>query len=158
MTQKADTKELELPETEYIRDVENRVFQTIVLQVVSDTEGVNLIEGSLFDNLLGRDTLERVKSVQVEQDSKQQSLNVKLEVNIDYGIPIPEKASEIQSRVSEEITRLTGLHVSSVHVIFKNVTLSDATKKKLGFTVTQKPLITSVLNEKANNEYSETLS
>ncbi|MCH1429724.1 MAG: Asp23/Gls24 family envelope stress response protein [Chlamydiales bacterium] len=153
----SSTKELELPETEYVRDIENKVFQTIALQVISDTEGVSLVEGSLFDNLLGREGMERIKGVQVEQDGKQQSLSVRLEVNINYGIPIPEKASEIQAKISEEITRLTGLHVSSVHVIFKGVSLSDETKRNLGFMPTPQRLVSSTTKDNTDSEYSENL-
>ena len=46
-------------------------------------------------------------------------------MNIRYGIPIPDKAEEIQSKVAEEITRLSGLHVAAVHVIFRNVYLNN---------------------------------
>lgn len=126
-----DTKEFELPETVYVRDIENRVFQTIVLHCLANIDGITLLEGTLIDNLLRRDSLERIKGIYVEQDSKKHSVSVKVEVNLLYGIPIPEKANEIQGKVSKEVTKLTGLHVSCVHVIFKNVILSDAVKKRL---------------------------
>lgn len=134
-----DTKEFELPETEFVRDIENQVFQTIVLQVVSQTPGLSLLGASLIDNLLGREGNERVRGIHVEQDSKQQSVSVKLEVNIAFGLPIPEKAQEIQTAISEEITRLTGLHVSSIHVIFKNVTLPKETKEQIQQDLIQAP-------------------
>ena len=43
------------------------------------------------------------------------------EVNVEYGLPLPEKAEEIQTKISHEISRLTGLHVSTIHVVFKNL-------------------------------------
>jgi uncharacterized alkaline shock family protein YloU len=49
-----------------------------------------------------------------------------------YGICIPEKADEIQLKVTQELSRLTGLHVSLVHVIFKNL----ITKTELAEAVT----------------------
>ncbi len=116
-----DTKELELPETTFIRDIESRVFQSIALQCLSQVEGVEPLEGNLFDSLLGRDRLESVKGIHVEQDQKNHSVNVKVEINVAYGICIPEKAEEIQSKLLEEISQLTGLHVGSVHVVFKNL-------------------------------------
>jgi uncharacterized alkaline shock family protein YloU len=119
---KVDTKEFELPETLFVRDIENRVFQGIVLQCLSQIEGITLIEGNLIDSLLGRSALEgNIKGIYAEQDNKSQSVNLKVEVNICYGYSIPEKADEIQSKIAEDITRLTGLHVSCVHVVFKNV-------------------------------------
>ena len=115
-----DDKEIQLPETMFIRDIETRVFQAICLQTLAKIEGIGLLEGNLFDSLLGRE-LERIKGIHVEQDQKKQSVQVRVEINIGYGISIPEKAEEVQSRLAEEITKWTGLHVSSIHVIFKSL-------------------------------------
>lgn len=121
-----DTRGFELPETLFIRDIENKVFQSIVLQCLGHIRGITLVEGNLFDHLLGR-SAEGVTGIYSEQDSKNQSVNVRVEVNIVYGVKIPEKAEEIQTKIAEEITKLTGLHVSSVHVIFKNVVPAEET-------------------------------
>ena len=129
MYEKLDTKELNLPDTVLIRDIESRVFQAIVLQCLSRIEGIGLLEGNLFDSLLGRE-VERVKGIHVEQDQKQHSVLVKVEINISYGFSIPEKAEEIQSKIVEEVTRWSGLHVSSVHVIFKDLMLSPPEEKE----------------------------
>lgn len=117
---KLDAKELTLPETVYIRDIETRVFQAIVLHCLAKIEGVGLLEGNLFDSLLGRE-VERVKGINVEQDSKKNSVEVRAEINVVYGFSIPEKAEEVQTKIVEEVSRWTGLHVASVHVIFKNM-------------------------------------
>ena len=113
---------MNLPETVFIRDIETRVFQTIVLQSLSKIDGVGLLEGNLLDSLLGRE-VERVKGISVEQDSKKNAVEVKIEINIAYGFSIPEKAEEVQTKIVEEISRWTGLHVSSVHVVFKDMIL-----------------------------------
>lgn len=126
---KVDTKEFELPETLYVRDIENRVFQGIVLQCLSGIDGISLVEGNFIDSIFGRGAVEGVKGIYCEQDSKNQSISIKIEVNICYGYSIPQKAEEIQSLVSEEITKLTGLHVSGVHVVFKSIFLPDQFKK-----------------------------
>lgn len=118
---KVDTKEFEFPETVYVRDIDNRVFQGIVLQILSHIEGITLIEGNFIDSVLGRSGQESVKGIACDQDMKNHTVNIKVEVNVCYGISIPEKAEEIQTKIAEEITKLTGLHVASVHVIFKNV-------------------------------------
>lgn len=117
---KFDSKEFELPETVFSRDIETRVIQVIILQSLGKIEGVGLIGGNLIDTLFGRD-VERVKGIHVEQDSKNHLVKVKVELNIDYGISIPEKAEEIQNKIVLEITRLTGLHVASVHVVIKGL-------------------------------------
>lgn len=115
-----DAREIELPETVFIRDIETRVFQAIALQCLAKIEGIGLLEGNLFDSLLGRD-LERVKGIHVEQDQKKHSVDIRVEINIEYGISIPEKAEEVQTKLVEEISRWSGLHVAVVHVIFKNM-------------------------------------
>jgi uncharacterized alkaline shock family protein YloU len=119
-----DAKEMDLPETVFIRDIENRVFQAITIKCLSEITGVSLLEGNILDDLLGREGMERVKGIYIEQDAKNHAVNIKVELNIAYGISIPEKAEEIQLRLVKNITELTGLHVASVHVVFKNL-LSD---------------------------------
>lgn len=120
-----DTKEFELPETVFIRDIESRVFQALAMQCLAKIEGIAPLEGTLFDSLLGRDSADAAKGIHVEQDQKSHSVNVKVEVNVAYGISIPDKAEEIQARLAQEISRLTGLHVGCVHVVFKNLISSQ---------------------------------
>jgi uncharacterized alkaline shock family protein YloU len=116
-----DPKEIVLPDTVMIRDIENRVFQAIVVRCLSEIEGVAPGEGSLFASLLGREGQDCVRGVDIEQEDKKRSVAVRVEVNIAYGISIPEKAEEIQTKIAQEINRLTGLRVSRVHVIFKDL-------------------------------------
>lgn len=123
-------EEVELPDTTCVRDIDNRVFQSIVLQCLSQVEGIELSEGGIIDHLLGRGGGERIRGIQVDQDNKNHSVSIKIEVSIAYGLPIPGKADEIQQLVIREIARLTGLHVSSVHVLFKSLSLSSPTKEK----------------------------
>lgn len=123
-----DAKEFEIPETVFVRDIENRVFQNIVGQCLSKIRDVVLVEGGFIDNIFGRSGVEGVAGVQAEQDNANHSIRIRIEVNISYGVSIPDKADEIQTKVAEEITRLTGLHVASVHVVFKD--LISATQPK----------------------------
>ncbi|MCH9632267.1 MAG: hypothetical protein S4CHLAM6_05980 [Chlamydiae bacterium] len=125
MDENVDTQELEVAETTFIRDIENRVFQAIILQVLIKVKDINLIEGNLIDAILHRGSVERIKGIFVEQEAKSPTIKIKVEVNVLYGTSIPEKAKEIQQKISEEINNLTGLHVSTVHVIFKNVYIDE---------------------------------
>lgn len=118
---KVDAKELKFKDTLFIRDIETKVFQAITLKCLSKIEGIALIEGNFIDHLLGREGVERNKGIHIEQDAKNQSISVKIELNIAYGISIPDKAEEIQNKILNDIQELTGLHVSSVHVIFKSL-------------------------------------
>lgn len=151
---KVDTKEFELPETIFIRDIEDKVFQSIVLQCLAKTESISLVEGNFIDHLLGR-SAEGVKGIYTEQDDKNQSVNIKVEVNILYGTSIPEKAEEIQTKIANEITQLTGLHVSSVHVVFKNVISAEQASKLNQQISSQGPpqLMGSNLGEEYSDEF-----
>lgn len=127
---KVDTKEFELPETVFSRDIETRVIQVIILNCINNIESISFLGGNLIDTLFGRE-VDRVKGIHVEQDSKNHLVNVKVELNIDYGVPIPEKAEEVQSKIVEEITRLTGLHVATVHLVVKGLTPPQSQKEPL---------------------------
>ncbi len=151
---KVDTKEFELPETVFIRDIEDKVFQSIVLQCLAQIEGISLVEGNFIDHVLGR-SAEGVKGIYAEQDDKNQSVNIKLEVNILYGTSIPEKAEEIQTKIADEITKLTGLHVASVHVVFKNVISMEQASKlsQQGSSQNAPQLMESNLGEEYSDEF-----
>lgn len=125
---KVDKKEFELPRTVVSRDIETRVIQIIILYCVGKIDGVCFLEGNLIDAFFGRE-VERVKGIHVEQDSKNHSIKVNVEINVAYGVVIPEKAEEVQNKIVEEVTRLTGLHVASVHVVIKGVIPPKEEKK-----------------------------
>lgn len=125
-----DTKEFELPDTHFIRDIDSVVFQSIVLQCLAKIKGISLLDGGFLDTLLGREGGESVRGIHVSQDPANHSVSVKVEVNVFYGIIMPQKAEEIQSLVAYEITRLTGLHVAAVHVVFKNLILEEMAIKR----------------------------
>lgn len=114
-----DTKEIELPDTVFIRNIETPVFEAICIRCIAKIPGVTTLEANILDNLLGRDNPEGAKGIFVAQDNKNHSLHVKVELNVEYGICIPVKAEEIQSKLVEELSDFTGLHVASVEVIFK---------------------------------------
>lgn len=147
---KIDTKEFELPKTVFIRDIETKVIQMIILQSLSKINGVGLIEGNLLDILFGRD-VERVKGIFVEQDSKNHLVNVKVEIKVDYGVSIPEKAEEVQVKVVEEITMMTGLHVASVHVVVRGLILPKPIEGERGFISTELLLTKEDFSELKNS-------
>ncbi|MCB1111925.1 MAG: Asp23/Gls24 family envelope stress response protein [Chlamydiales bacterium] len=152
--QSVDTKEFEYPETLFEHDIENRVFQGIVLQCLSKVKGITLVEGNFIDSLFGRRGVEGVKGIYAEQDSHSSSVSIRIEVNICFGEPIPDKAEEIQTKVAEEITRLTGLHVAAVHVVFKNVVAHDQAKRMMESLkeAAETPIITE---EDVEEEYTD---
>jgi uncharacterized alkaline shock family protein YloU len=122
--QHLDPLEFDLPDTTFSRDIENRVFQGIVLKTLSRITGIGLLEGTFLDNLIGR--VDKVKGIATEQDPKTQTVKIKIEVSVQYGVSIPQKAEEIQTAVVEEITKMTGLRVSEIHIVFKELASEQA--------------------------------
>jgi uncharacterized alkaline shock family protein YloU len=148
-----DTKEFELPETVFSRDIETRVIQVIILQCLSKIQDVGVIGGTLIDTLLGRSDNDRVKGIFVEQDSKNHQVKVKVEILVSYGISIPEKAEEVQTKIVEEITRLTGLHVATVHVVIKGLIPEDKEKKEKKEEVYPASLLSNDIEEDEVDAY-----
>lgn len=114
-----DTKELEFADTIFVHDIEARVFQAIMITCLSEIENIAPLEGNLLNYLLGREGNDRIKGIHVQQDEKNHSVSLKVEVNVAHGISIPAKAEEIQTKIVAQVSQITGLHVSCVHVVFK---------------------------------------
>ncbi len=126
-TVRVDVKELDLPETIFSRDIDNKVLQGIVVKSLSQISGIGMVEGSLFDSILGR--MDRVKGIYIEQEPKTLAVKVRVEVSILYGVSIPEKSEEIQLAITKDITKTTGLRVSEVHVVFKELMQDRGSEK-----------------------------
>lgn len=124
-------QELEVPETTFVRDIDNRVFQTLIAQLISQVSQVALAEGNFIDSLLGKRPYEGSRAIQVEQDHKRHALKIRIEVAVEFGVMIPEKAEEIQSLIGSELPRMTGLHISTVHVVFKSILQANSAPKKM---------------------------
>lgn len=123
-----DVKEIELPNTDFIFDIETKVLQGICYQCIKHIEGLYPLEAGIIDNLLGH---EQLKGIFVQQDSKQHAVLIKLEVAVSYGVCLPSKAEMLQNIVVKEISELTGLHVGSVHVVFKNLVVKHQETLKI---------------------------
>ena len=106
----------EMQPTVFLTDIETKVFQAIAFQTLKEIPSIELIEGSILDSLLGGEEGERMKGIHVEP-----IVNLKIEVNVLYGVCIPEKSLEIEEKIKEKITQLTGFHVGLIHVTIKNV-------------------------------------
>jgi len=97
-------------------------ISTIVKRTVLGIEGVARLSGSSlideFADLVGsKRMLDR--SIQIEHDD--QSLVVTVAVNPYYGYKFPALIAEIQRKVSDAISTMTGVNVSSVNVNIKGI-------------------------------------
>lgn len=152
----AEPKEASSQDTVFARDIETRVFQAITVKCLSKIKGISLLEGNMFDNLLGREGTERIKGISIEQDPKSHSVNIKVELSIAYGLSIPEKSQEIQKKLVEDIVRLTGLHVAGVHIVFKNLLPEKQLESLLAEKMKEKaPGDDKEISDETLDEYSE---
>lgn len=141
-------EELPLISPSFDCEIETRVFQAIALQCLAKIEGISLIGGTLIDNLLGREGIERIKGIHIEQDSSTLSVSIKVEVNVFYDVPLFQKAEEIQKKLVEDVTRLSGFKVLGVHVVFKNLILSSEDQD-------EKEEVVSVLADDAHDNFQD---
>lgn len=123
-----DARELQMPDTEFIRDIEDSVIQDIILYAVSSIHGIALVTSKRRSSFWrSQDS----SSIEVTQDLKNKSLGIVVYVQIAVSESIPEKSEEIQSKIVKIVTRATGLYVSSVRVVFKAVIIDDDIKNGL---------------------------
>lgn len=105
--------------------IANEVVGIIAGLAASEVEGVAGMSGGLaggIADLLGRKNLS--KGVKVEVGEEQAEID--LFVVVEYGVRIPEVASNIQENVKRAIESMTGLDVVAVNVHVLGVTFPNA--------------------------------
>ena len=98
------------------------VIATIARRAACSIQGVTRISGNtLVDNIAefvgSRKVMDR--AIQIEVDHS--TVAVTLSINICYGVSLPEIAANVQHAVSSQIQELTGLEVSQVNVIIREM-------------------------------------
>lgn len=112
--------------------INENVFLTLVRKAALSVNGVTRLAGStLVDSIAeiigNRRMHDRAITVVTENDT----VKIDVRVNLAYGARVPDVASEIQSKVIQEIKTLTGAEVSEVNVIIEDLEdLSDESEKE----------------------------
>jgi uncharacterized alkaline shock family protein YloU len=107
------TLELELGRLTISRDA--------VAEIVAETAlGCYGVVGLSAGTRVGR--LLRREGVSVEGDVR--GLRIELHVVVEHGLNLAEVAATVRSQVAYEVTRLTGIEVSSVEVVIQRVRAS----------------------------------
>lgn len=140
---KLKNQEPQCPDTCYEREMGIKAFRTIVLKTLLEIEGVYFLEENIVDSILGREGVEGVRGIEIEVDPKQPILSVNIRICLASGLVIPQKVEEIQTKVVEDLTADTGLHVARVLVVVEDVKLPEGWIKKL-----QERLVSAMLPEK----------
>lgn len=99
--------------------IEDEVIFTIVQRAVLESEEVAHLTSGLTDKVLGRNS----KGIKLQREETGE-LKLSINVAIYYGQPLLEVANQLQKRIRDDLTMMTGLEVASVdihiqHIIFQ---------------------------------------
>ena len=102
--------------------IHESVVTSIVRKVASETEGVSRISGSsIVDNIAEIVGSKRIKDRAISVQMGKSKVSVEVSVNLIFGYKLPDVASALQTAIEEEVKKLTGLNVSKVDIIIREI-------------------------------------
>lgn len=104
--------------------IADEVVAIIAGLAASEVEGVASMAGNVTRDLIGKlgvKSLSKGVRVTVEEDT----VYVRLAINISYGYNVPSTCEKIQEKVKTAIETMTGLTVAEVNVKIVNVTMEQ---------------------------------
>ena len=105
--------------------IADEVVATIAGLAATEVEGVSSMAGNITNELIGKLGVKNLsKGVKVLVSD--QSVDVDLALNIDYGYSIMKVSERVQDRVKSAIENMTGLEVSMVNIRIVNVNMDKA--------------------------------
>ncbi len=95
---------------------------TIVRKAACAVPGVTRITGNSFvDNIAEIVGSKKIQDRSIQIAMNNASVAVELSINIQYGVQLPAVAAAVQDVVSKEINAITGLNVTKVNVIVREM-------------------------------------
>ena len=95
---------------------------TIVRKASCSVPGVTRITGNSFvDNIAEIVGSKKIQDRSIQIAMNNSSVAVELSINIQYGVQLPAVAAAVQDAVSREIKAITGLNVTKVNVIVREM-------------------------------------
>ena len=95
---------------------------TIVRKAACSVPGVTRIMGNSFvDNIAEIVGSKKIQDRSIQIAMNNSSVAVELSINIQYGVQLPAVAAAVQDAVSREIKAITGLNVTKVNVIVREM-------------------------------------
>ena len=102
--------------------IHESVIISIVRKIASDTEGVSRISGnSIIDNIAEIVGSKRMQGRSISVQMGKSSVAVEVSVNLFFGYKLPEVAGNLQLSIEEEIKKITGLEVSNVDIVIREI-------------------------------------
>jgi len=106
--------------------IDDDVVAKIAAQAAQKAEGVMLIGGFSFSEMLGRKDSDKGVKVEIEGGH----CTITLEVKVQYGIHMYEAAHSVQKIVKDAVELMTGLIVQKVNVFIKGIYQPTEVEKK----------------------------
>ena len=95
---------------------------TIVRKAACSVPGVTRITGNSFvDNIAEIVGSKKIQDRSIQIAMNNSSVAVELSINIQYGVQLPAVAAAVQDAVSREIKAMTGLNVTKINVIVREM-------------------------------------
>lgn len=107
--------------------ISDEVVGVIAAKAATEVEGIYKMSGNVADEvnkLLGKRNSTR--GIKVEVGEKE--CTVDAYVVVEYGVPIPQVAGDVQQNIIRAITVMTGLKVVEVNVYIQDIKLPSAPK------------------------------
>ena len=104
--------------------ISNEVVTIIAGLAATEVKGVASMVGNITNELvskLGIKNLSKGVKSAIENDT----VNVDLALNLDYGFSIPKTCGQVQEKVKTAIESMTGLKVENVNIKIANVTMEN---------------------------------
>ena len=104
--------------------IADEVVAIIAGLAATDVEGVASMGGNITNELvskLGIKNLSKGVKIAIENDT----VNVDLALNLDYGFSIPKTCGQVQEKVKTAIESMTGMKVENENIKIANVTMEN---------------------------------
>ena len=104
--------------------ISNEVVTIIAGLAATEGKGVASMVGNITNELVSRLGIKNLsKGVKISIENN--TVNVDLALNLDYGYSIPKTCGQVQEKVKTAIESMTGLEVENVNIKIANVTMEN---------------------------------
>lgn len=104
--------------------ISNEVVTIIAGLAATEVKGVASMVGNITNELVSRLGIKNLsKGVKISIENN--TVNVDLALNLDYGYSIPKTCGQVQEKVKTAIESMTGLEVENVNIKIANVTMEN---------------------------------
>ena len=104
--------------------ISNEVVTIIAGLAATEVKGVASMVGNITNELVSRLGIKNLsKGVKISIENN--TVNVDLALNLDYGYSIPKTCGQVQEKVKTAIESMTGLKVENVNIKIANVTMEN---------------------------------